>query len=99
MNKLNFILLVAILLFTACEYGPSGSNFLDLTPPEDQIPVEISLNDIDPSDTIYLYQTTSFSLRINSPNDLKQVVVVLDEEELINMWGNSIGFVFYPSST
>lgn len=96
MNKLNFILLVAILLFTACEYGPSGSNFLDLTPPEDQIPVEISLNDIDPSDTIYLYQPTSFSLRINSPNDLKQVVVVLDKEELINMWGNSIGFVFYP---
>lgn len=97
MNKLNFIILAAILLFTACEYGPSGSNFLDLTPPRDDIPVEISLNDIDPSDTIYVYKPTSFSLKINSPKDLKQVVVLLDEEkELLNMWGNSIGFMFYP---
>ena len=97
MNKLNFMLLATILLFVACEYSPNGSNFLDLTPPEDYIPVEISLNDIDPSNTIYLYQPTSFSIKINSPKDLKQVVVLLDEEEeLVNMWGNSIGFMFYP---
>lgn len=96
MNKLNFILLATIVLFVACEYEPSGNNFLDLTPPEDQIAIEISLNDVNPSDTIYIYQTTSFSLKIKSPKDLKQIVVLLDGEEPMNMWANSSGFIFYP---
>lgn len=97
MKNLYFIISAAMLLFTACEYSPSGSNFLDLTPPEDNIPVEISLNEIDPSDTIYLYKPTSFLLKIKSPKDLKQAVVLLDgEKELLNIWGNSKGFMFYP---
>jgi len=41
---LNFIILAILSLFMACEYDPSGNNFLDLAPPEDYIPIEISLN-------------------------------------------------------
>jgi len=96
MNKLNAVIFTTILLFVACEYEPSGNNFLDLTPPEDYIPVEISLNDFDPSDTIYLYQITFISIKINSPKDLLQAVVLLDGQEYKNMWSDSLGFLFYP---
>lgn len=96
MNKLKFTLVATILLLVACEYEPTGSNFVDLTPPEDHIPVEISLNDIDPSDTIYVYKPTAFSIRIKSPKDLKQAAVFLDGGKTTNMWVNPTGFVFYP---
>lgn len=96
MNKLNLIILATLSLFIACEYDPSGNNFLDLTPPEDYIPIEISLNEINPSDTIYLYQNTTISIKINSPKELQQAVVLLDGQEYKNMWSDSLGFIFYP---
>ena len=96
MNRLNFIILATLSLFKACEYDPSGNNFLDLTPPEDYIPIEISLNEINPSDTIYLYQNTKISIKINSPKELLQAAVLLDGQEYKNMWSDSLGFIFYP---
>ncbi len=81
MNKLKFIILASLSLFMACEYDPSGNDFLDLAPPEDYIPIEISLNDVNPSDTIYLYQNTTISIKINSPMDLQQALVLLDGRE------------------
>lgn len=96
MNKLNFIILAILSLFMACEYEPSGNNFIDLTPPEVYIPIEISLNNINPSDTIYLYQNTTISIKINSPKDLQQAIVLLDGQEYENMWSDSLGFLFYP---
>lgn len=94
MNKLNFIILMtSAFLFTACEYSPSGNNFLELTPPEDNIPIEISLNDINPSDTIYVYQNTLISIGINTPKDLLQATVLLDGQEYANMSNESFSFV------
>lgn len=97
MNKLNFSLLLTIIfLFAACEYEPSGNNFVELTPPEDYIPFEISLNDLNPSDTILMYQNTAFSIKINTPKDLSKVVVLLDGREYTNMCYNSSNFVINP---
>lgn len=96
MNKLIFIIPTTILLFVACEYKPRGNNFLDLTPPEDNIPIEISLNDINPSDTIYLYKNTLISIKISSTIDLQQAVVLLDGEQYKNMESDTPGFTFYP---
>lgn len=96
MNKLNFIILATLSLFVACEYEPSGNNFLDIAPPEEYIPIEISLNDFNPSDTIYLYQNTTISITINSQKDLQQALVLLDGQEYKYMWSNSLGFLFYP---
>lgn len=96
MNKLIFIISTTILLFVACEYEPRGNNFLDLTPPEDIIPIEISLNDINPSDTIYLYKNTLISIKISSPIDLQQAVVLLDGEQYKNIGSELPGFTFYP---
>ena len=96
MNKLKFIILASLSLFMACEYDPSGNDFLDLAPPEDYIPIEISLNDVNPSDTIYLYQNTTISIKINSPMDLQQALVLLDGREYKYMWSDSLGFIFYP---
>lgn len=97
MNKLIFILSSILLLFVACEYEPSGNNFVDLTPPENIIPIEISLNDINPSDTIYLYKNTLISIKISSPKDLQQAVVLLDGEQYENMGRNFSDFTFYPN--
>lgn len=96
MNKFNFIILTIALLFVACEYDPSGNNFVELTPPEDYIPIEISLNDVNPSDTIYLYQNTSISITINTSKDLLQAAVLLDGQDYKNMWNNSLSFVIDP---
>jgi WD40 repeat protein len=85
-----------MLLFVACEYEPSGNNFLELTPPENNVPIEISLNDINPSDTIYLYKNTIISIKISSPVDLQQASVLLDGERYENMGSNTLGFTFYP---
>ena len=96
MNKLKFIILASLSLSMACEYDPSGNDFLDFAPPEDYIPIEISLNDVNPSDTIYLYQNTTISIKINSPMDLQQALVLLDGREYKYMWSDSLGFIFYP---
>jgi len=97
MNKLNFILLLStIYLFSSCEYEPNGNNFVELTPPEDNIPIAISLNGVNLSDTIYVYQNTSISIRINAPKDLRQAVILLDGQEYSNMWNNSLNFILYP---
>lgn len=95
MNKLIFTI-STILLFAACEYEPSGTNFLDLTPPEDYIPVDISLNEIDPSDTIYLYRNALISIKISSPKELLRAEVLLDGEKYKNMSANTFDFMCYP---
>jgi hypothetical protein len=97
MNKSNLILsLVAIFSFISCEYDPSGNNFVELTPPDDTIPIEISLNNVNPSDTIYVYQDTKFSIKINSPKDFRQAVILLDGQECNYMWNNSLDFIIRP---
>ncbi len=97
MNKLNFALLLTIIfLFVACEYDPSGSNFVELTPPENSIPVEISLNNVNPSDTIYLYRNTSISIKINTPKDILKADVLLDGKEYENIWNDSLRFYINP---
>lgn len=97
MNKLNFLLLLSIIfLFAACEYEPNGTNFVELTPPEDSIQIEILLNDVTPSDTIYIYQYTSIALKINAQKELQQAVLLLDGQEYLNIWGNSASFEINP---
>ena len=97
MNKLIFILLLStIYLFSSCEYEPNGNNFVELTPPEDYIPIEISLNNVNPSDTIYVYQNTSISIKINTPKKLRQIIILLDGQEYTNMWDNSLNFILRP---
>lgn len=97
MNKLNTILLSAIIfLFMGCEYVPSGENFVELTPPESNIPVEISLNNVNPSDTIYVYQKTSFSIKINSSKDLLRAEVLIDSQVVADLRNNTFNFSVYP---
>ncbi len=97
MNKRNIILLLTtISLFVACEYEPTGSNFVELNPPEENIPVAISLNDVNPSDTIYLYQNTSFSIKTYSQKDLLETTVLLDDQEYKRFFGNSSSFNMSP---
>ena len=79
-SQITYIL-IAILLFTSCEYDPSGNNFIELTPPDDFIAIEISLNDIDPADTIYVFQDARVSVRINAEKKLKQAVALIDGKE------------------
>jgi hypothetical protein len=89
-------LLATISLLAACEYDPGGYNFVELNPPEDYISISISLNDVDPSDTIYLYQNTSFSINTNSQKDLLQALVLLDGQEYKRSYSNSLSFVMSP---
>lgn len=97
MNKLNFVsLLTTIFLFAGCEYNPSGNNFVELTPPADYIPIEISLNDIDPSDTIYVYQNTLFTVEMNSTKDLFQASILLDGQEYANIPNSPYSFIINP---
>lgn len=97
MNKLNFtLLLAAIFLFASCEYDPTGKNFVELTPPEDNIPIEISLNEVKPSDTIYVYQNTSFSIRIKSSKDLLKAEVLMDGQVYTTMLNNTLSFSVNP---
>ena len=97
MNRLNYILVLTILLLSpACEYEPGGNNFMELTPPEDYIPVEILLNDVNPSDTIYVYQNTTISVKIKTPKDLLQASVFMDEKIYANLRSNSLSFEINP---
>lgn len=96
MNKLYFIISAVILFLAACEYEPSGNNFLDLTPPEDQIRIDILLNDIKPSDTIYVYRNTSVSVKINTPVDLIEGTVLLDGQNFAYLAGKESSFSMYP---
>jgi len=97
MNKLKSILLLtSVFLFVACEFSPTGTNFLELTPPEDNIPIEISLNDVNPSDTIYVYRNTSFSINIKSFKDLIKAEVLMDGQLYTNMWNNTLSFSVNP---
>jgi len=97
MNKLNFILLLAaFFLFAGCEYDPTGKNFVELTPPENNIPIEISLNDVNPSDTIYVYRNTSLSIRIKSSKDLLKAEVLMDGQIYTNMLNNTLSFSVNP---
>lgn len=97
MNNRNTILLLTILsLFVACEYDPTGDNFVELNPPEEYIQIDISLNDVNPSDTIYLYQNTSFTIKTSSPKDLLEAKVLLDDKEYKNFSGNMLTFDMSP---
>lgn len=98
MNKWkNILLLTTIVLFVACEYVPSDSNFVGLTPPEDYIPNQISLNDVPLSDTICMYKNTSISIKIKSPNDLQEVVVLLDGAKYLSLENKSLNFDIDPN--
>ena len=80
MKKILYIL-IAVGLFSSCEYDPSGNNFIELTPPDDFIAIDISLNDVDPADTIYVFEDTKISIRINAEKNLKQAVALFDGKE------------------
>lgn len=98
MNKWkNILLLTTIVLFVACEYVPSDSNFVGLTPPEDYISNQISLNEIPLSDTICMYKNTSISIKIKSPNDLQEVVVLLDGAKYLSLENKSLNFDIDPN--
>src|SRR5512133_3923103 len=97
MNNRNIILLLtAISLFVACEYEPAGNNFVEINPPEENILIAISLNDVNPLDTIYLYQNTSFSIKTYPQKDLLETTVLLDDKEYKRFSGNSLSFVMSP---
>ena len=91
MKKILYIL-IAVGLFSSCEYDPSGNNFIELTPPDDFIAIDISLNDVDPADTIYVFENTRISIRINAEKKLKQAVVLLDGKEYYYL-NNSSDFI------
>ncbi|MCL3781268.1 hypothetical protein EMN47_12835 [Prolixibacteraceae bacterium JC049] len=96
MNSLKSILLLATtLIFVACEYEPEGSNYIELTPPENSIPIQISLNDINPSDTIYLYKSADFSVKVKSIKDLKLATISIDGELIRTMRKDSVSFQVY----
>lgn len=98
MNRLNILLLLTIVaMLSACEYEPTGSNFIELTPPEDAIPIEITLNDIKPSDTIYIHGDTWFTVKINSTKDLQQAQVSLDGQVYEFLAGESSMFGIYSN--
>ena len=89
-----YILIIIIVLFTSCEYSPSGSNFVELTKPADSIAIGISLNDINPADTIYIYQDTRISVKLFADSkDLRQATVFLDSQQYY-LWNSSDNFDF-----
>lgn len=97
MNRLNIVLVFAmVLLFAACEYEPSGRNFVELTPPGDNIPAAITLNDVKPADTIYVYQNTLFTVKIKSTKGLLGAEVLMDGQVYANMGGDTFDFTIYP---
>nr|WP_319397654.1 hypothetical protein [uncultured Carboxylicivirga sp.] len=96
MNKIPFILLVAItLLLGACEYEPGGSNFVEIEQ-ETVTPVSITLNDINPSDTVFIYQSTNINIKVNSAKELVQAEVLLDGEQITTMYSNQLSFSISP---
>jgi hypothetical protein len=97
MNKSIFLLFLTIIVLSqACEYEPSGSNFEELTPPEDYIPIEILLNGVNPSDTIFVYRNTAISLIINSPNDIIQAALLLDGQGFASIQSSTFNFIINP---
>nr|MDA3853984.1 hypothetical protein [Bacteroidales bacterium] len=96
MKRLINTSLILLILFSACEYEPKTENFQQLLPPEASIPFEISLNDINPSDTIYIYQNTTISIRVSSTKDLIEAKVYYDGEEYFNTRKDSLKYTIYP---
>ena len=97
MNKLNFIvLLAAFFLLVSCEFDPTGKNFVEIAPPESNIPVEITLNDVKPTDTIYVYQNTTFRINIKSSKSLHKADVLMDGQFYRTMSNNTLSFIVIP---
>ena len=94
MKKLSYLILTISVLFTSCEYEPNGSNFVQLTPPADSLAIGISLNDINPLDTIYIYQDTRILIKINAEKELQQATILIDGQEL---WDNPFDFTLRPN--
>jgi len=98
MIKFNcFIILLVVLLAWSCEYNPVGENFNDLTPPERNIPVEITLNEINPSDTIFVYKNTNITINIKSTMQLVKADVLLNNNWYTSMQNSTTTFSINPA--
>ncbi len=98
MNKLKFLLVVLpSLLLSACEYEPVGENFIDLTPPDNSIPVTILLNNISPCDTIYIYKNTTISLENSSSKELVKAVASFDGNEFATIYDSYLNININPT--
>ena len=81
MRKLINLILLAALLFS-CEYEPDGNNFKNIEPPDEMIYIDITLNDIAPNDTIYMFENTLINVRINTGGrEVKQLSIYINENE------------------
>ena len=79
MKKLHICLLfLSLIMLVGCEYSPMGENIIDLKTPDKNIPVAITLNNVNPADTIYVYQTTSVTIQIKSTKSLVKAEVMLN---------------------
>jgi len=97
MKKIKIIsLLATLLLLSACEYEPNHENFIELTPPAENIPMVMTLNDVNPTDTIFIYQYTSIIIKSYTTKDLVQTSVQLDGNDFTSYWDNSLTFYINP---
>ena len=76
----------------SCEYSPLGENFIERATPDTNIPVLITLNDVNPADTIYVYQTTQVNVNIKSTKGLLNADVKLNDQYYAYMNSNSTSF-------
>ena len=92
--KSLFICLIVVFALISCEYKADSEYYRDLEPPSTSIPLEINLNDVDPSDTIYIMDVTRLTLKVNTyGKSLKNVQFMLDHHRIGS--GNEV--IIYPN--
>jgi len=93
MRTIFYFILTIVFTLISCRYDPKGENFIELNPPDDVAVIEISLNNINPSDTIYMYRDMQIFIKLNAEDKkLKETTIYLDEDMYSRSWSNSIDF-------
>lgn len=97
MKKLHICLLfLSLIMLVGCEYSPMGENIIDLKTPDKNIPVAITLNNVNPADTIYVYQTTSVTIQIKSTKSLVNAEVMLNNNVFATISQSFLSFDLIP---
>lgn len=82
--KTFYCFLLIVIVFASCEYEPGGINYnREVSPPDEAIEVNITLNDFQPEDTIYIFNSSAnFNVRFNAGgNEILQFKYAIDNRE------------------
>jgi hypothetical protein len=92
--RAEILIILLIVLSVSCEYSPDDTLIREITPVE--IPVDISLDNINPKDTVYLGRKTDFICTISHEEHqvIYQTDILMDETVLMETF-NSYRIEFF----